>query len=286
MRLFAALFLVTLIPAGARADAGVDFFEKKVRPVLAERCYSCHSAAAKKEKGGLRLDTPEALRKGGESGPVFNAKDKDSLLLRVVEHGRDVPAMPPNGKLTDAAIADLRKWIEMGAPLPAATSAARATGRTPAARQFWSFVPVVDKPAPKVLDSNWPLRKSDHFILMKLEELKLSPAPPAERRTLIRHAYFDIVGLPPSYEQVEAFDADTRPDAYEKLVDELLASPRFGEKWSRHWLDVARYAEDHSTSESTCKPPRFPHRYRDWVIAAFNADVPYDRFVRLQLARR
>jgi hypothetical protein len=284
MRLLAVILLVPCIPAGANADEGIDFFEKKIRPVLAERCYSCHSAAAKKEKGGIRLDTPDALRKGGESGPAFKAKDKDSLLLRVVEHGRDVPAMPPNGKLPEAAIADFRRWIEMGAPLPAPTPPERAAGLTPAARQFWSFLPVAEHPVPKVSDSKWPLRKSDHFILKQLDERRLSPAPPADRRTLIRRAYFDIIGLPPTYEQVEAFVSDTRPEAYEEMVDALLASPRFGEKWARHWLDVARYAEDHSTSESTCKPPRFPHRYRDWVIGAFNADVPYDRFIRLQLA--
>ncbi len=278
----AFLLLATLLPTYGRADDGGDFFEKKVRPILVEHCYSCHSANAKKEKGGLRLDTPDAIRRGGDSGPVVKANDEDSLLLRAVAHAPNVPAMPPKGKLPDAAVADLRKWVKMGAPLPTATATKPAVGE--AARKFWSFQPVAEHPAPKVSDPKWPIKKADFFVLKKLDEQKLAHAPHADKRTLIRRVYFDLIGLPPTFEQVEAFAADTRPDAYERLVDGLLASPRFGEKWGRHWLDVARYAEDNSTSEATCKPPRFPYRYRDWVIAAFNADVPFDRFVRLQLA--
>ncbi|HVL15264.1 MAG TPA: PSD1 and planctomycete cytochrome C domain-containing protein [Gemmata sp.] len=276
------ILFVTLPPTDGRADDGTDFFEKKVRPVLAEHCYSCHSTAAKKEKGGLRLDTTDAIREGGESGLLVKAKDESSLLLRVVAHAPGVSAMPPKGKLPDTAIADLREWVKRGAPLPAATAAKSVVGE--AARKFWSFRPVVEHAVPKVSDPQWPLKKADYFVLKQLDEQKLAHAPPAERRTLIRRVYLDLIGLPPTFEQVEAFVADTRPDAYEHLVDELLASPRFGEKWGRHWLDVARYAEDNSTSESTCKPPRFPYRYRDWVIAALNADVPFDQFVKLQLA--
>jgi hypothetical protein len=278
----AVLLLVALLPTTGRGDGGTDFFEKKVRPVLAEHCYACHSA--KKTKGGLALDTPDGIRKGGESGPVVKAKDGDSLLLRAVGHASDAPAMPPTPKekVPDAAVADLRAWVKMGAPLPAATPGKAEVGAV--ARTFWSFRPVTEHPAPKVSDPRWPVRKADYFVLKKLDEQKLGHAPPADKPTLIRRLYFDLIGLPPTFEQVEAFAADTRPDAYERLVDELLASPRFGEKWGRHWLDVARYAEDNSTSESTCKPPRFPYRYRDWVIAALNADVPFDRFVRLQLA--
>jgi mono/diheme cytochrome c family protein len=276
------LVLIFLPPLQARADDGVEFFEKKVRPIFVERCYSCHSAAAKKEKGGLRLYTPEALRRGGESGPAIKAGDEDSLLLRAVAHAPDAPAMPPKGKLTDAAIADLRKWVKMGALLPGPTPTRPVLGEP--ARRFWSFQAVVEHPAPEVSDPRWPLRKADFFVLQKLDEHRFPPAPAADRHTLIRRVSFDLVGLPPTYEQVEAFAADTRPDAYERLVDDLIASPRFGEKWGRHWLDVARYAEDNSTSEATSKPPRFPYRYRDWVIAAFNADLPFDRFVRLQLA--
>ena len=274
----AAIVLIALLPAGGRADDGNDFFEKKVRPLLVEHCYACHSA--KKAKGGLRLDTPASLRKGGDSGPAVKAADEDSLLLRAVAHAPNAPAMPPKGKLPSAAVADLQRWVKMGAPIPAADPHPNAATD----RRLWSFAPVAEHPAPVVSHPKWPLRKADFFVLRKLDELKLSPAPAADRRALARRVYFDIIGLPPTFEQVEAFAADTRPDAYVRLVDALLASPRFGEKWARHWLDVARYAEDHSTSESTCKPPRFPYRYRDWVIGAFNADLPYDRFVKLQLA--
>ncbi|MBP3954583.1 PSD1 domain-containing protein [Gemmata sp. G18] len=281
VRLAAALLLVALVPTNGRADEGADFFEKKVRPVLAEHCYSCHAVSTKKAKGGLELDTPTGIRKGGESGPLVKAKDENSLLLKVVAHAPDFPAMPPKGKIPDTAVADLQRWVKMGAPLPAAT--ANPSAGTPA-REFWSFKPVTEQPAPKVSDPKWPAQKADFFILKKLDEQKLTPAPLADRRTLVRRIYFDLIGLPPTIEQVEAFVSDTRADAYERLVDELLASPRFGEKWARHWFDVARYAEDNSTGESTCRPPRFPYRYRDWVIGAFNADVPFDRFIRLQLA--
>lgn len=277
-----AVILLVALPAASGAEDGIEFFEKKVRPVLAEHCYSCHSAVARKEKGGLRLDTPDAIRRGGDSGPVVRAKDDASLLIRVVAHAPDAPAMPPKGKLPNAAIADLRKWVRMGAPLPAAAPNQPVGGDV--ARAFWSFRPVTTHTAPKVSDPKWPVTKADAFILQQLDERNLAHAPPADRRTLIRRLYFDLIGLPPTFEQVEAFTADPRPDHYERLVDELLASPRFGEKWGRHWLDVARYAEDNSTSESTCKPPRFPYRYRDWVIGSFNADLPFDRFVRLQLA--
>ncbi|MFO0798385.1 MAG: PSD1 and planctomycete cytochrome C domain-containing protein [Gemmataceae bacterium] len=281
-RLAAALVLA-LLPAAARAD---DAFESKVRPVLAEHCYGCHSAAAKKAKGGLTLDTPEGIRKGGDSGPAVVPKDAASLLLKAVEYHPDAPAMPPKGKLPDRTVADLRAWVKAGAVLPEgrAATAGSAVKDMTAARQFWSFRPLREHPLPAVSRPDWPTRRLDHFVLAKLDEQKLRPAAPADRRTLVRRVYFDLVGLPPTVEQVEDFVADGRADAYERLVDGLLASPRFGEKWARHWLDVARYAEDHSTGESTCKPPRFAFRYRDWVIAALNADLPFDDFVRRQLA--
>ena len=270
----------------ARADDGVEFFEAKIRPALVEHCYGCHSAGAKKAKGGLRLDSVDALRKGGDSGPVLAAKGGAGLILKAVEYDDEAAAMPPKGKLPDAVIRDFQKWARLGSPLPAdaAAKAGPATGDAAKDKDFWSFKPAAERPAPPTSRPQWATRKPDHFVLQKLDEQKLTPAPAADRRTLIRRANFDLIGLPPTPEQVEAFAADARPDAYERLVDGLLASPRFGEKWGRHWLDVARYAEDHSTSESTCRPPRFPERYRDWVIGAFNADVPYDEFVRRQLA--
>jgi hypothetical protein len=283
LRLRSAIgLLIALMSSAARGDDGADFFEKKIRPIFAEHCHSCHSAAAKKTKGGLGLDTPEGIRRGGKTGPAVTANDEASLLLLAVSRAPDVPAMPPDGTLPDGAVAEIRRWIKMGAPLPPPATA-KAKGAD-AARKFWSFQPVAERPAPKVSDPKWPITKADAFVLTELDGRKFAPAPAADRRTLIRRVTFDLVGLPPAIEEVEAFVADGRPDAYERLVDGLLASPRFGEKWGRHWLDVARYAEDNSTGESTCKPPRFPYRYRDWVIGAFNGDVPYDRFVRLQLA--
>ncbi|HYH64415.1 MAG TPA: PSD1 and planctomycete cytochrome C domain-containing protein [Urbifossiella sp.] len=281
----ATVLLLVALPAAARAD-DADFFERKVRPVLAEHCYSCHSAAGKKTKGGLTLDTPDGIRKGGDSGPAVVPKDAASLLLKAVEYHPDAPSMPPKGKLPERAVQDLRAWVKAGAVLPEkrATQAGPVARDMAAAKQFWSFRPLREHALPSISQPDWPTRRHDHFILAKLDELKFRPAAPADRRTLARRVYFDLIGLPPTVEQVEAFAADNRPDAYERLVDELLASPRFGEKWARHWLDVARYAEDHSTGESTCRPPRFPFRYRDWVIAAFNADVPFDDFVRRQLA--
>ena len=228
----------------------------------------------------MQLDSPAAILRGGDSGAVLKANDEQSLLLLMVQHANDVPAMPPKNKLSDIAIADMKTWVKIGLPMPTATQA-----KIPeSSRDFWSFQPVREQALPAIADATWPIQRLDHFILSKLNDKKLKPALTANRRTLIRRVYFDIVGLPPTYEQVEAFVADTRPDAYERLVDSLLASPRFGEKWGRHWFDVVRYAEDNSTSEATCKPPRFPFRYRDWVIGALNSDMPYDRFLQLQLA--
>ncbi len=288
-RAHAGLLIATLVLAGhpaARADDGVEFFETRIRPALVEHCYACHSAAAKKAKGGLRLDTAESLRKGGDSGPAVAAEDAPHLILRAVEYGDEAAAMPPKGKLPDAVIRDFQKWVRLGSPLPAdaAAKVGPATLDGDKAKDFWSFRPATEHPVPATSTPPWALRHHDHFVMQKLDGHKLAPAPVADRRTLIRRVSFDIVGLPPTPAEVEAFAADGRSDAYERLVETMLASPRFGEKWGRHWLDVARYAEDHSTGESTCKPPRFPERYRDWVIAALNADVPYDQFVRRQLA--
>ena len=286
-RLPAAVLLIALPPAAAAGDDGGAFFETKVRPVLVEHCYGCHSAGAKKAKGGLRLDTPDAIRAGGDSGPAVVPGDGQSLLLRAVGYAADAPAMPPKGKLPDRVVEDLRKWVRMGAPLPDARpspAGGSAARDGPAGRDFWAFRPAREHTPPAVSDPKWPARKFDHFVLRKLDEHGLTPAPPADRQSLVRRVYFDLTGLPPTPEEADAFAADSRPDAYERLVDGLLASPRFGEKWARHWLDVARYAEDHSTGESTCKPPRFPFRYRDWVVNALNGDLSYAEFVRRQLA--
>ena len=260
-RAFAGLTFAVLLGGTASADdGGVEFFEAKIRPALVEHCYACHSVTAKKAKGGLRLDTVAGIRKGGDSGPAVAAKDAPHRILRAVEYGDEAAAMPPKGKLPDAVIRDFHKWAALGSPLPAdvAVKAGPATGDAAKDKDFWAFRPPVEQSAPPTSRPQWATRNLDHFVLRKLDEQKLTPAPAADRRTLIRRVYYDVIGLPPTAEQVEAFAADTRRDAYERLVDGLLASPRFGEKWGRHWLDVARYAEDHSTGEVTCKPPRFP----------------------------
>jgi hypothetical protein len=290
MRCLVRIFLGLLsLPGLARGEeaVGVEFFEKKIRPVLSEQCYQCHSAAAKKVKGGLRLDTRAGLLQGGDHGPALvPGRPADSLLLKALRHEGDVK-MPPRSQLSAAVIADFARWIEAGAADPR-TAADAAKGRAgidiETGRRFWSFQPLRDLALPVVSDRHWPRRRMDYFILQRLEQQRRRPAPEADRRTLLRRLALDLIGLPPTPEEIEAFVHDPRPDAYERQVERLLASPHYGERWARHWFDVARYAEDHPTSEATNQPPRHAWRYRDWVIRALNADLPYPEFVRRQLA--
>lgn len=272
MRLLVVLLAVTTV-ALAQGD-GPAFFEKSVRPLLVARCLGCHGAA--NPAGGLRLDQREALLKGGARGPALVAgKPDQSLLLRVVRHQEGNLKMPPGPKLSDADAAVLARWIEMGAPWGIATGAA------PAAK-FWSFVKPEDPAAPNVTRKDWVRSPLDAFILGPLEQKGLKPAPPADKRTLIRRATFDLTGLPPTPEDVKAFLADDSPGAFAKVVDRLLASPRYGERWGRHWLDVARYADSNGLDENLVYKNAF--RYRDYVIKAFNQDKPYDQFLHEQLA--
>ena len=275
------LALLLLLPA---ADpAGIEFFEKKIRPLLHEQCVSCHGADPKKVRGGLRLDTPAGIRKGGDLGPLFVAgKPGEGSLLKAVRHEGDLK-MPPKKKLAPGQVADLEAWIKRGAPMPQGAPLAVAGIDWKAARAFWSFQPV-ERPVPPGIGHPEAARNAiDRFLLARLEAEGIAPAPEADRRTLLRRATFDLIGLPPTPAEVEAFLADERPDAYERVVDRLLASPTHGEKWARHWLDVARYAEDQAHTFAV-KPSTFAWRYRDWVVGAFNADLPYDRFVKLQVA--
>jgi mono/diheme cytochrome c family protein len=271
-------------PAGAATPDGVDFFEQKIRPVLAEHCYSCHSARANKVRGKLLLDTRQGLLKGGASGPSLVAgKPAQSLLLEVLRYDGDV-RMPPKAKLPDAVIQDFTRWIEKGAPDPrngSETSSGGIDWKT--ARRFWSFQPLHNPAIPAVKGASWPRTSIDHFILARLESEHLTPAAAADRRTLLRRATFDLTGLPPTPEEIAAFEADTSTDAFARVVDRLLASPHYGERWGRYWLDVARYAEDQAHTFGV-KPYTSAWRYRDWVIAALNADMPFDRFVKLQIA--
>ena len=269
-----------------------EFFESKIRPVLVESCFECHTDD---EKGGLRLDSRERILKGGESGPAIVVGDPDkSLLMRAVRHAEGVKKMPRTGpKLLDPQIAALAEWIRMGAPWPAAAPAAAAAPRAEKAitaehRAFWSFQPIRATEPPVVRDTAWPRTDIDRFILARLEKEGLAPVGDADKRTLIRRATLDLTGLPPTSEEIEAFEKDTTAEAFTKVVDRLLASPHYGEGWGRKWLDVARYGEDdpRSLDPKGRGYAAYPNAYlyRDWVVKAFNDDLPYDQFVRAQLA--
>ena len=243
---------------------------------------------------GLCVDSREGLRNGGASGPaIVPGEPAQSLLLKALGYEDLHLKMPPAGKLPDRVIADFERWIADGAADPRTgkvTESAEPKQQTDPStsiedgRRWWSFQPLREYPAPRISRADWARKKIDAFVLAKLEENDLTPSPQADPRTLIRRAYLDLTGLPPTYEQVEAFAADPSPKAHADLIDRLLESPRYGERWGRHWLDVARWAEDHPTSESTNRPHPYAWRYRDWVIEAVNNDIPYDRFIRMQFA--
>jgi Protein of unknown function (DUF1549)/Protein of unknown function (DUF1553)/Planctomycete cytochrome C len=288
MNRMAAFLVMTCCATASAAESPADreFFERKVRPLLVERCHSCHSTAAKKQKGGLRLDSAAAVLKGGQSGPaVIVGEPEKSRLIEAVRYGNKELLMPPRGKLSEKDVAILEEWIRRGVPFPesgAASGERQLTGVSIAeGRKWWAFQPVRKVTPPAVRDASWPRRRIDPFILAQLEKHGLTPSRDADRRVLIRRAKFDLLGLPPTPEEVETFVNDPGADAYERLVERLLTSPLYGERWGRFWLDLARYA-DVTEPWSDVKAPA--HVYRDWVVRAFNDDLPYDRFVRLQLA--
>ncbi len=284
-------FVSRLAAAALSADADpaqIAFFEKSIRPVLAAKCYKCHAADADKVKGGLLLDTREGIRAGGDSGhAVVPGNVDESLLIKAIRYADKDMAMPPQksgGKLPDAVIADFETWIKMGAPDPR-ESTGKVTKKEidfDEARKFWAFQPPRAVPVPKLQDPAWPLTDVDRFILAGLEAKGLKPVADAEPRVLLRRIYFDLVGLPPAAEEADAFAKDVSPDALAKVVDRLLASPQFGERWGRHWMDVARYAESTGKERNYTYPEAW--RYRDYVIASLNADKPYDQFIREQIA--
>ncbi len=255
----------------------IRFFETNVRPLLAEKCLMCHGD--KKQWGGLRLDSREALMKGGESGvAIESGKPSASLLISLIrETDKDV-RMPKDGQLTKRQIDDLVRWIEMGAPYPASRNSPRHT-RDP---HHWAFHPPKEQPLPTVKNSGGAQTPIDHFILAKLDAAGIAPAPQTDKRTLIRRVTFDLIGLPPTPPEIDAFLADKSPGALARLVDRLLASPRYGERWGRHWLDVARYADSNGFDENVAHGNAW--RFRDYVVASFNRDKPFDRFVIEQLA--
>jgi cytochrome c553 len=297
---FALLAGAALLALGTRAAAQpakgfadkptadqLAFFEKKIRPVLVEHCYKCHSAEAEKVKGGLYLDTREATRRGGDTGPIIQpGNPARSKLMLSLNHKNPDTAMPPKGKLPDSVIADFEAWVKMGAPDPRDGKAAVAPKKYEIdlvkGREFWAFVPPKKVAVPATSNAAWAKSPIDSFLLAELDKKKLKPVGDADKRTLIRRAYLDLTGLPPAPDAVEAFVADTSANAFEKVVDKLLGSPAFGERWGRHWLDVARYAESSGKTVNM----NYPHawRYRDYVIAAFNSDKPYDQFIKEQLA--
>ncbi|MFO0866786.1 MAG: PSD1 and planctomycete cytochrome C domain-containing protein [Gemmataceae bacterium] len=266
----------------------IEFFEKKVRPLLVDQCYSCHSADAKKVKGKLLLDSREAAIKGGETGPAVVAKHPEkSLLIEAIEYKNVDLLMPPRAKLSDAQIADLRKWVAMGAPWPKTIVAKKEAKKDEfdleaRRKSHWCWQALAETKLPDVKNEAWAKTPIDRYILAKLEAKGLKPAPAADRRTWIRRVSFDIVGLPPTAQEIEAFEQDKGDDAHAKVVDRLLASPQFGERWARHWLDLVRYAESRGHEFDYTIPNAY--QYRDYVIRALNADVPYDRFATEHLA--
>jgi mono/diheme cytochrome c family protein len=258
-----------------------EYFESRVRPILADNCFSCHGS--KKQMSGLRLDSSEMIRKGGDSGPVVKAGDPDnSPLIQAIRQTGELK-MPPKKKLSHEAIATLTTWVKMGAPWP--RSAAReADANVEARKRHWAFQPIRKPPAPSVRDTSWSRTSIDSFVLARLEEKGIAPSLPADKRTLMRRVTFDLIGLPPTPEEISAFEADASPDAFTLAVDRLLASPHYGERWGRYWLDIARFADTKGYVFFQDANYPWAWTYRDYVIHAFNEDLPYDQFVLQQLA--
>jgi hypothetical protein len=286
--LFTLLWSACLVPTirGQEFDASsLEFFEKQVRPILVNRCYECHSSKVQEPKGGLRVDSRAALLEGGETGPaIVPGKPKEGLFIDAINFG-EIYQMPPKGKLPAAEIATLTKWVEMGAPWPKEDGPAPVTKSFDLAQlkaEHWCWQPLKQPALPKVHNEAWIQQPLDRFILAKLEAANIPPAPPADKRTLIRRLYFDLIGLPPKPEEVNQYLSDDSPHATEKVVEKLLNSPHFGERWGRHWLDLMRYAESRGHEFDYTIPGAW--QYRDYVIRAFNADVPYDQFMTEHVA--
>ena len=282
--------LFPLLLAGQTPDVTPEkkeFFESHVRPVLAQQCFACHTSSM---MGGLRIDSREGVLTGGHSGPAIvpGSPEKSALISRV--SSTDSAARMPQGSsaLTAAQIADLSTWIKDGAYWPA-TDVPKSSKNfiTAGRRNFWSFQPLKRPEIPKVQDTAWPINNIDRFVLARLEKDELKPSPAADRRTLLRRVTYDLTGLPPTYDEVLAFEADKSPSAYEKVVDRLLASPHYGEMWARHWMDLVRYGEDdYNINQDAEHVERYTNAYvfRDWLVKSMNDDIPYDMFVKAQLA--
>ncbi len=290
-----SLFLTGVFMASAAFAADptpeqIQFFESKVRPVLSAKCYKCHSLEEGKAKGGLTLDSKAGLLKGGDTGDALKAGDPDgSLMIQAIGYKDKDLQMPPKGeKLTNSEIADLTAWVKMGAPDPRKEVAAtKLTGLTDKAREHWAFQPVKKPAIPLVKNRAWCVTPVDAFVLQQLEAKGMVPSPPATKEALLRRATYDLLGLPPTPQEIYAFLADDSPQAFVKVVDRLLASPHYGERWARYWLDSARYSDTTGGERNAARADyRFPYAwtYRDWVIKSFNDDMPYDQFILQQLA--
>ena len=283
--------ITSTLSAQTAPAASADFFESKIRPVFANNCYNCHGNS---QLGGLRLDSRDGMLKGGKTGPAIVPGDAEkSLLIRAIQQTGSTLKMPQGGKLKDDEIENIVAWVNAGAfwPASAVTNSTKGDGKyviAPERRNFWSLQPLKDPKVPAVKDARWPKTAIDRFVLARLEQQGLKQVKPASKHDLLRRATFDLTGLPPTPEEIAAFEKDAAPDAFAKVVDRLLASPHYGERWGRVWLDVARYGEDDYRSLNP--NPRgyrpYPNAfvYRDWVIQAFNDDLPYDAFVKAQLA--
>jgi hypothetical protein len=271
-------------PAYTPRESDQEFFETKVRPLLAKNCYTCHTDA---RAGGLQMDSEDGIKRGSKDGPVLvPGKPDESKLIQAIRY-KDRIKMPPSGKLTDEEISTLETWVRSGAVWGHAAGRSKAASTpfvvTPEARAFWSFHPVRAPAPPSVKNRSWIKSPIDSFVLAKLETAGLRPVDAADKRTLIRRATIDLIGLPPTPEEVETFEKDRSPEAFAKVVDRLLASPQYGERWGRLWLDVARYSDKQLTAEGDGPLPN-AYQYRDWVVRAFNEDMPYNQFVKAQIA--
>lgn len=285
------VLLVLFLTEGRAAErqpteADLKFFEARIRPLLLAKCVKCHGAD--KQEGKLRLDNWKSLQQGGASGPLFGAKqvDQDLLMIAVSYRNPDLQ-MPPDAKLSDVEIADLKRWLELGIPHPdkqKAGAVAPRKGRIDFEQglRFWSFQPIANPAVPDVKGAANIASDIDRFIVAKLESAGLKSTPVADKRTLIRRATIDLIGMTPTPEEVEAFVADESPNAFAKVIDRLLQSPHYGERWGRHWLDVARYADSNGLDENVAQGNAW--RYRDWVISALNRDLPYNQFLTAQIA--
>lgn len=276
------------VEAASLTKAQTDFFEANVRPVLARHCYKCHSRDSEKVKGNLLLDTRQGVLRGGETGPaIVPGNPETSLLIKAVRYTDPDLQMPPKGeKLDPAQIASLESWVRMGAPDPREDTASTSAGQGKTDREHWAFQPVKATRPPEVQMREWVANPIDAFILQRLEEKGMKPSPPTDKRTLIRRATFDLAGLPPTPEEVQAFLKDDSTNAYAKVVDRLLKSPRYGERWGRYWLDVARYSDTKGEVRRRLEDVRYPFAwtYRDYVIQSLNNDTPYNQFIIEQIA--